>query len=153
MKNFKIHAHRMHLFEAVGILINGKKCEECEFRSMRRYDMQAHIRKIHDKEVKFSCSDCKFKTFYKNVFKKHQHRKHNILFEKNIWYDHENICKFCKASALTTREIAKHMLIKHPKERLFDCGERGYRSNWMNNIRVHRNGKHRKTELVCNNVY
>ena len=39
------------------------------------------------------------------------------------------------------------MKIKHTKERLFDCDECGYRSNWMQNITMHKNGEHEIKQL------
>ena len=53
--------------------------------------------------------------------------------------------------SLSTREIGIHMEIEHPKQRLFDCDECGYRSNWTQNKTMHKNGKHRTKQLFCSN--
>ena len=63
----------------------------------------------------------------------------------------KNSCKLCKVNSLSTREIGIHMKIEHPKERLFDCDECGYRLNWTQNITMHENGSHRTKLLLCSN--
>ena len=136
--NLLVHKTNKHSFN--------RKCDECEFHTTTSKRMQDHIKRIHSKE-KYICDECEFVTFQEFVFKKHQCKRHNTLNQ-----DEDISCKFCKFSFLTTgnrKLAAKHMKSEHPKERLFKCDECDYGSNWRNNIRMHKDGKHRTSKLVC----
>ena len=102
------------------------------------------------KKVRHLCNECEFKTFHKFLLKRHQIKIHNAFFEEEKQNAKKNRCKFCNVFALSTNEIATHMTMEHPEERLFKCDECTYRSNWMNNITMHKNGKHQLTKLFCN---
>ena len=129
------------------------KCEKCDFTTFKMKNLKIHAHKMHLLKavniLKYGkkCLECEYRTTRSWRMQVHIRKRHDkeVTFSSS-----ESNCKFCKASALTTREtITKHMKIEHPKERLFNCDKCGYRSNWMNNIRMHNNGKHRKTEIAC----
>ena len=122
-----------------------KKCDQCEFYTTNYNAMSTHIKRIHSKE-RLICSDCGFTTIFKDSFKKHQINKY--IKEKRCRSE-EIRCKFCNTVG-TTGKLTLHMKIEHPKERLFECDKCSYISNWMNNLRMHKNGKHEETKLVCN---
>ena len=87
--------------------------------------MQKHVRGKHDKEVRYSYSDCLKKIQSKN----HKYKVHKTLFKEEKIHVRKSNCKFCTVSCLSTLDIAIYINIEHPKWRLFDCDECGYRSN------------------------
>ena len=131
-------------------------CKKCGFKSNWKNYITLQAREIHDKEVRYACGKCDFNTFGKSLLIKHQYKGHNTLLEggKKIGFTKSanlQSCKFCKVSSLPTIELGIHTKIMHPKERLFECDECEYRSNWKQNITMHKNGKHRSKKLFCSN--
>ena len=47
------------------------ECDQCEFENKRKGNMIIHIQSIHDKLVKFSCSVCALKSFFKQKITAH----------------------------------------------------------------------------------
>ena len=111
----------------------GKKCDECEFHTLNSNNMKVHIRTLHNTE-RYICRDCGFNTISKFSLKIYQHNKH---FKESRCRGEDISCKFCN-TVFTTRTLATHMKIEHPKERtnvaIDQTGRTTYSSIKMENM-------------------
>ena len=122
----------------------------CNYTSVNLRNLKDHGNKKHLEIAVIKCDECGF--YAKNIrfLKRHQLKIHNIFLKvSRNRKDKEIICNFCKFFA-SSREMAVHMKIEHPNEKLFACEKCDYRSNFMHNITMHKNGKHQQKKLVCN---
>ena len=59
-------------------------------------------------------------------------------------------CQYCTFGGKTTKtDVVAHMKAEHPQEKLFSCETCPYKSNYMVNLKTHRNAKHNKETLEC----
>merc|ERR1712243_302334 len=67
-------------------------CNECTFFARNKCDLKEHTEAVHEKIVRFQCSLCGFKAYFRKRIKYHQIRKH---FGKDCSIIDIH-CKFCE---------------------------------------------------------
>ena len=60
-----------------GDYIGAKKCPDCGKSYKKRYDLLAHITKVHKKVKNFACSHCDYRASVPFLLTKHIRRMHN----------------------------------------------------------------------------
>ncbi|KJA19763.1 hypothetical protein HYPSUDRAFT_69087 [Hypholoma sublateritium FD-334 SS-4] len=56
------------------------RCDECDKTYTTKHRLKSHTNKAHtaaDKQVKYSCKDCEYKTYYQSNLPRHR-KKHNV---------------------------------------------------------------------------
>ena len=60
-------------------------CDECNFESLKKVDLNKHKRETHVKKAKLKCEQCSFETTERKELTRHCKRKnHKLLTGKNI---------------------------------------------------------------------
>ncbi|XP_053620798.1 zinc finger protein 675-like [Plodia interpunctella] len=152
LKVLKTHSHyNLHVKSHEGVKkvkrkgVNFYSCNNCDYRSVNKCSLQAHIYKYHLKQRPFVCTICS-----KGFYKKSNLTEHTLIHNKvkkltceqcgeNFFYkktltDHLRLhtgekpfkCEICKNCFVTSGRRLDHMKRKHGEKNVFCniCGKR-----------------------------
>ena len=88
-----------------------KKCPECD---MSLNNLIEHMRSVHEKELKYACNVCNYKSYHKNDVARHQPRQHGIK-DSSI-----RILKL-DCNKCINGEIHEHEVIKGKHKKIKKC--------------------------------
>lgn len=108
------------------------QCNQCDKQFTKQSHLAIHVKKDHNKETRFSCSDCKKAFFYKSQLDLHMIKhlqtkkikceicskdfarikalKEHVKIHVGVF---EYRCKHCEASFVQKASLKKHLIRKH----------------------------------------
>ena len=116
-----------------------QKCDMCEYKSAKFYNMRVHIRKVHF-DLKHKCAECDFSHLFLSMVKKHFQRIHlKIWRKKKLIAPKMNkeapISPFVLVSALL-EEVLKNIASIHTRK-LQRCKDCSYSTKRVSSLRQH----------------
>ena len=107
----------------------------CEFSTLRKGNLTAHIKSIHLKEKKFDCISCD----YKAATKGHLHKHFDSVHQKNII-----TCQICN-KRLKKTSFARHMKTFHGDQKsLHSCKMCPFQTIHHGSLQIHTENVHKK---------
>jgi KRAB domain-containing zinc finger protein len=81
------------------------KCPNCEFSTVRKYNLKMHISAVHEKNRPHQCPLCEYSAAQKKNLTQHEHVVHIGKFKCHL-------CEYssCKKMSLTIHIQSKHIL-------------------------------------------
>lgn len=123
-----------------GIVANDEKqsvysCPICNIPIKRKYDVQRHIRSVHEKRRDFQCPQCLRAFLRSSHLKDHMRGTHPDTSE--------NMCVLCGKHFGMSSKLKRHMMAVHERQRNFGCPhcEKTYKENSA--LRRHMSRHHR----------
>ena len=104
------------------------ECGDCDQAFYNNHGLNMHIRTVHLKEKRFSCTECEYKTNNQNALAKH-HRAH--AGEKPFG------CPECGIMMTTKSGLSMHIRTIHLKELRFSCELCDYKTNLKGSMEWH----------------
>eukprot|EP01084_Bolivina_argentea_P305727 528172_1 len=93
------------------------KCKQCDKAFKQKWDLNIHIRRIHNKEKNFQCNFCKKQFFHKNDWLTHNNCNRNINGE---FKGKKHKCEQCNYATNSKSHFNRHYVV-HSEERPFKC--------------------------------
>ena len=144
------------------------KCDECEFSSLLEESLLSHVQHVHLKIVRYSCSVCGFRHFYRPAVISHQRGEHSgdgtkarVLqigcepCEENQVHEHHNRnrlkkkdwkiqcdVKHCKYRTVRHKWLQAHIQRVHVSKRKFSCPVCSYESFYKSALLRHGRNVH-----------
>jgi hypothetical protein len=90
-------------------------CEECDYKTKKRFNYNRHIKNVHNREnTEYYCDFrwCIFKTNYKTNLVRHMKKIHFIDDEMRCPFKNENNCRY---RAYFQKDLEKHIDKVHNK--------------------------------------
>ena len=124
------------------------KCDLCEYETRRMNNFIIHKRTIHDKEIRYQCSKCDEKNFFRNHMERHFEKFHkNSVGPK--YFRLEFSCEECDKKYSNKRFLKKHKTLIHgeqgiAKADILQCQLCEYETHRRANLILHKRVKHGK---------
>ena len=124
-------------------------CEQCNYRSDKKCDLEDHIKSVHDAGVALEtlnelyCNQCAYKTFIKVEFKQHMRVSHGHV-----------TCEQCIYHTINSYQ-GRHHMKRHVKEvhdivKDFTCQQCGLKTTRRDNLERHVKAVHDKVkDFTC----
>ena len=154
-------------------------CTKCSFFTNSRITFKQHHESIHENMLRYSCSGCDLKSYWKSEVAEHIARLHTdgnahvigINCYKCVDGTEHEICTFTERKAIKSishpkvkleckfcsfieldgfhQLMLKHYKKEHPKYKLFTCNLCHYKTNYMINLKGHKESKHEESIFPC----
>ena len=136
-------------------------CNSCDSSFVSKVNLEDHTNSFHLNIKRFQCGNCDFQHYSKKYFENHYKINHPLEADRKVLSinakkaekkgDTKNIvCFECDYEAFASqRERVKHYQKEHPGAKMFKCKDCGYRSNYLTNLRSHRQSMHENKVLEC----
>ena len=174
--NLNVHVDRIH------VLKKNHKCKFCDYQCFKKYQLKAHMLRMHTEqdEKLFKCNQCD--KFYKeqrslklHVLRVHKENKYRIMvcslcdfktFDKKLLASHTNTkhqtrlkdfqCKSCRKCFFGEKYLNKH-LKSHSKEKPFKCRKCDFSAKLKIQVEKHEQRTHGNREMqicdICEKQY
>ena len=125
-----------------------QKCDKCEYKSAKFYNMRVHIRKVHF-DLKHKCAQCDFSHLFPSMVKKHFRIKHLKIGRqkktttKNMLERKLQRCTNCNSKIKYVSNLRKHKM-KQCVEKPHHCTQCNFASIKSINLKRHIQSKHLK---------
>ena len=91
---------------------NEYKCEQCDYKSMRHYQVKEHVRAKHEGEG-FQCDECGYWSGYKYHMKRHILKVHKPDKLDDIWNKTDKVSRGKDAKTIKSSEEVINIVKKH----------------------------------------
>ena len=126
LKNHTINAHN-HGGEKL-------KCLKCPYKTTSTYNLDAHVRAVHDKIKRHLCKLCGYAFSHASNLRKHINQVHKKI--KN------HICEECGYAASQKSTLKEHVLSLHNAGKKFVCDQCPYKSSRKTQVARHKRKQH-----------
>ena len=127
------------------------KCDLCEYETRRMNNCIIHKRVVHDKEVRYQCSQCDEKNFFRNFMERHfeKHHKKSETPGSSKYFRLEFSCQQCDKKYSNGRYLKKHIHLTHADKEvalkdILQCQHCEYETHKRTNLILHKRVKHGK---------
>ena len=151
-QRFEKHVELNHGPKAI-LKGNIVKCNLCEYETRRMNNCIIHKRVVHEKEVRYQCSQCDEKNFFRKGMERHFEKEH-LKTESPAgpkYFKIEFSCQHCDKRFSDKRLLKKHTFLIHSdkqikKEDILKCPDCDYETHRPVNLAMHKriHGKERK---------
>ena len=139
-------------------------CEKCKYSTRSKNNLKIHIEAKHEYLVRFACSSCDKKAYFKQTLEKHLIKGHKNGEAKvreiqcpgcQTKVDHENClrklefklhCKLCKYSTNAEANLSNHVKKDHLNILRFSCGNCPLKTFYRHHLVLHQARAHRGEE-------
>ena len=130
----------MHV-KAVHDKIKDHECSQCDFKTSRANNLRGHVQRMHEKDRTISCGRCEFKADTKYILKLHLEVTHN---EINDLQDREedNKCDKCEFKTPSKSYLQMHMRAVHQKIKNLACNLCNFKTAYSQHLKCHIKANH-----------
>ena len=132
-KEFSENSIRKHVKNCIKSLSKAKTeyfCDQCDYKSTRKYDLDRHIIIHKPLPVKFGCNICGTQFIKESRYQKHLEKKHTVKILPSI----QHKCHLCKYVSRRRLNLERHIVHVHEYKKKFHprlcnkCGKEFKRS-------------------------
>ena len=144
LKFFKVRENTGKIYKTCISCCERFKCELCEYKCASNYDLQRHIKQVHDKIKDFECTECNYKCSTNSTLQKHIKAVHDKI--KDFECDFED----CKHTCSSNGNLQKHIKQVHDKIKDFECEKCEFKCSRNDHLQKHIKAVHDKIkEFEC----
>ena len=151
-------------------------CDFCHFSTNEKYSLPIHVRKAHEGELVYKCSNCNNKYFYRFEVRNHisaKHRgeecrvmrincamceqgeEHNCFKLRSLTQKENFQCNECTYRCRDAYELKKHIVREHQMKVRYECSICMFQSGYKWNLQKHLKKNHdadikKEIRTICN---
>jgi hypothetical protein len=129
LKFFKVRENTGKIYKTCISCCERFKCELCEYTCRSNWDLQKHIKMIHDKIKDYECDLCEYKCSQNSNLQQHI----KIVHDKSKDYE----CDKCEFKCSINSHLQTHIKMVHYKIKDFECNECEFKCSSNSNLQKH----------------
>ena len=117
-------------------------CDECDYKTMRKAELEKHARSEHDEDdedKKYFCDSCDYTATRADHLSNHVRRVHDRVRNYK--------CPECERGFFNRYQLDQHILSVHKNLKAFACPKCNYKSNRKDNLQAHIKLNHDESQV------
>ena len=115
-------------------------CEQCEYKTSRKCDLNKHIKQVHEKIKDVECPSCEFKCSTKSQLNQHIKQVHDKIKDVH--------CPTCEFKCTTQGQLKIHIKAVHDKIKDVHCPTCEFKCSTKGDLKNHIKAVHDKIKDV-----
>ena len=151
-RDLKSHNQRVHKMPPRNKL-HRYACNLCQYTAFNHQGVRLHQKKQHMNEnvqvLGIGCKLCEKNISHIKHKQKIPYQKRKISLIDKVQKVDKCDCSVCGKGFNSFRKRIRHYQKEHPKDKIFNCKDCKYGTNFLPNLNTHRSSKHENKDMNC----